>query len=87
MMRTSVSVDVSFNCVCSHSYSPIFLILTSGVWANSDDEAEERQGFGSAGRRSQGDLNFISTDITGGEQVTRLSSDIVNIVNSFSALL
>ncbi|XP_022103603.1 tuftelin-interacting protein 11-like isoform X2 [Acanthaster planci] len=39
-----------------------------GVWANSDDEPEERQGFGSSGRRGQGDLNFISTEVTGGEQ-------------------
>ncbi|XP_038071754.1 tuftelin-interacting protein 11-like isoform X2 [Patiria miniata] len=39
-----------------------------GVWADSDDETDERQGFGTTGQRSKRDLNFISSEIRGGEQ-------------------
>ncbi|XP_033628549.1 tuftelin-interacting protein 11-like isoform X2 [Asterias rubens] len=45
-----------------------------GVWADSDDEEEERQGFGNSKRRGNKEMSFISSGIKG-EEKTKTQND------------
>ena len=44
------------------------LLFFLGVWADSDDEEEERQGFGNSKRRGNKEMSFISSGIKGEEK-------------------